>query len=382
MKVIFGNRVRHRLTLVCGALLLPLLLAACGSANHSSSSGAQGSIASHRQPAPVRTLAVQYGTLKTTHAAAGTVAAVTESKVASQVAGVVKSVSHLAGTWVKKDEVVIQLDDSQLKLAVQAAQSGLETAQVNEEKAKAELKLAQLTLTRDKTLIKKQYIPQSKIDSDSTTAQTAAQALRAAQASISQAKAQLGQAELNLQHAAVRAPFDGQLAAVNVQPGEFVGQNAPVFVLVSPQRQIQFNVPPTDASELSPGTRVDFLLSGAAHPAMISQSPSAPINGVVPMVAKLESSDTLSYGLVGKVTYKLNLGKGEIIPVSAIQTKGNQDFVYVVSAGKATMRNVQVLSESGTDAAVSGIKTGAELILNPPPGLVEGSPVKSVGTKA
>jgi len=297
------------------------------------------------------------------------------------VAGIVKSVSHLSGTWVKKDEVVIQLDDSQLKLAVQAAQSGLEAAQVNEEKAKAELKLAQLTLTRDKTLIKKQYIPQSKIDSDSTAAQTASQALRAAQAAISQSRAQLRQAELNLHHASVRAPFDGQLAAVNVQPGEFVGQNVPVFVLVSPQRQIQFNVPPADASELSPGTRVTFLLSGTPHPAVVSRSPSAPINGVVPMVAKLQSSDTLAYGLVGKVTYKLELGKGEIIPVSAIQTQGNQDYVYIASSGRATTRNVQVVSESGTDAAVSGINPGTEVILNPPPGLVEGSPVKSVGTK-
>ncbi len=363
-------------------LLVPLLLAACSSGSQSSAAKTGGGIAAKRQPTPVHTLTVKHGSLTTTHAAAGTVTAVTESRVASQVAGVVKSVSHLAGTWVKQNEVVIQLDDSELKLAVQAAQSGLESAKVNEEKAKAELKLAQLTLTRDKTLIKKKYIPQSKIDSDSTTAQTASQALQAAQAAVSQAKAQLGQAELNLQHGAVRAPFDGQLAAVNVQPGEFVSQNAPVFVLVSPDREIQFNVPPADASELSPGTKVTFRLNGTSHPAVVSRSPSAPINGVVPMVAKLTSSAKLSYGLVGKVTYKLALGQGEIIPVSALQTKGNSDFVYVISSGKATARTVQVVSESGTDAAVTGIKPGAQLILNPPPGLVEGSPVKSVGTQS
>lgn len=356
-------------------LILPVaLLASCHvDRPHPIAKSPDGSVS--RETIPVQIVSVTSGSLIAHHSAAGTITPVTESKVAAQVSGVVLRVDHRAGASVKQGEVVVQLDDSQLKLAVESAQAALDSAKANVEKAKAQLDLAQLNLGRDERLLEENSVSQSRVDNGKAAAETAQVAYLAAQAEAKQAQASLDQAKLNLRYASVRAPFGGQLAAVAAQVGEFVRQSAPVFVLVSPGREIDFEVPPADASVLGLGKSITFTMEGRSYDARISQTPSAPINGVVPVVARLSSIHTLPYGAVGKVSYPVDLGSGSIVPISALQTTGNQDFVYIVVSGKAARRKVQVTAESSTKAVVAGLAVGAHLIANPPPGLLEGSPV-------
>ena len=80
---------------------------------------------------PVLAVTVKVGPLTAGNDTAATVAPVTQSSVASQVAGVVSRVVHLAGDWVKAGEPVVILDDAQMKLAVANAQAALENAKIN-----------------------------------------------------------------------------------------------------------------------------------------------------------------------------------------------------------------------------------------------------------
>ena len=66
-------------------------------------------------------MSIHVGPLRTSNDTAGTIVAVTQSSVASQVAGVAAAVLRQPGDWVKAGATVVQLDDSQLKLAVQTA---------------------------------------------------------------------------------------------------------------------------------------------------------------------------------------------------------------------------------------------------------------------
>lgn len=328
---------------------------------------------------PVQSQIVKVGALVTDHTAAGTIVPVMQSQVAAQVSGVVTKVDHLAGAWVSAGEEVVKLDDSQLRLSVAAAQAALGSVELNVQKDRAQLDLADLTVTRDQSLIKQTLIPQSQLDADTTNASVAKQTYLADRSAVAQATAALKTAELNLRYSSVRAPFPGQLAAVNVTPGEFVGQNTPVFVLVSPEREINFNVAPGDANALPVGAPVDLVYDGQSYPARVSQAPSAPINGVVPMVALLSSAATPPYGSVGTVSYRLSLGTGVLVPIAALQTTGNQEYVFVVRDGKAETQKLTVVAESGTTAAVDGVPSQSQVVLNPPPGLLEGSPVRAVG---
>jgi hypothetical protein len=171
-----------------------------------------------------------------------------------------------------------------------------------------------------------------------------------------------------------------------MMPGEFAGQNVPAFVIGSTEREIDFSVPPADAGTLSRGSAITFTLNGKAYPLKVTQSAEVPVNGVVPLVAALPDSLALTFGAVGTVGYAVTLARGAIVQTGSLQTNEDQNFVYVVDGGKALARAIAILAESGSSAAVTGVNAGSLVILNPPPGLLDGSlvkplPVSPEGTK-
>jgi multidrug efflux pump subunit AcrA (membrane-fusion protein) len=400
--------------------LLIAALAGCG--NGAPAARAPGTQAAGQQKpggrfltaVPVQSVAVHVGPLRTDNLTAGSVVPATQSLVASQVAGVALAVMHQAGDWVKAGATVVQLDDSQLKLAVQSAESNLAIARINfdigqddvnqsnpklqlqVQSAQSALDSAQKNYDSQKALFDVGGISGSQLDTAKSQLQQAQANVEAAKTAldqnnksgtqtlaqlklaIDQAQNALQIARLNLQYAAIKAPFAGQIAAVNVNPGVYVGLSTPVFSLVSAEKEVDFNVPPADAPTLSLGTTVRFSYLGKDYSARVSQAPSAPINGTVPMVAELPRSANLPYGTVGTVTYTVTLATGTLIPIAALQVNEDQNYVFTVENGKAATRPITIFAETGTTAAVSGLTEAAQVILNPPPGLLPGSSVQVI----
>ncbi len=367
---------------------------------------------------PVQAVTVQTGPLTADNSTAGSVVPAMQSQVAAQVAGVVSRVVRLSGEWVRKGDTVVQLDDAQLALTVRNAQAALEDAKINyavgqdatsqsNPKLELQVQAAQSTLAAaqknydaQRALYELGGTSASQLDNAKSQLQQAQANLQAARAeleqnrkagsqslaqlrlAVDQAANQLQIARLNLQNAAVKAPFDGQIAAVNVSPGMYVSQNTPVFLLVSADRQVNFSVPPTDAIHLPAGTTVHFAYAGQSLPIRVSQAPSAPINGVVPMVAAVPRSFAPPYGAVGTVSYGLTLAQGALVPITAVETAENRNFVYTVVDGKAMTQPITILAETGVTAAVAGLREGTQVIVNAPPGLLPGSAVRVVGGRA
>ncbi len=416
----------RRMILVISAALAALALAACSpqgskpAGSPQAAAGAQNGTGAQRASRfgaiPVLATTVKVGPLTAGNDTAATIAPFVQSTVASQVAGVVARVVHLAGEWVKEGEPVVELDTSQLKLAVATAQAGLENAKINYQvgqdnaskdnprlmlqvqSAQAAVDSAQKNYDSQKALFDIGGAPGSAVDNARSQLQQAQANLQAAQTAleqnkksdvwvlqqlrlaIDQAQLQLQTAQLNLHYAFVTAPFDGQIAAVNVNPGTYVSTNTAVYIIVSAQKEINFNIPPSDAPNLPVGTTVEFVYQGRPWPVKISQAPSAPINGVVPMVAAVPRTFPLTYGAVGTVTYSLTLARGAIVPIGALQTNEDKEYVFIIQNGKVVIRNITILGQSETNAAVSGVEDGAQVVMNPPPGLLEGAAVQVVTT--
>jgi multidrug efflux pump subunit AcrA (membrane-fusion protein) len=316
---------------------------------------------------------------------------------------------------VKAGATVVQLDDSQLKLAVQTAQSNLAIAGINYQigqdntdqnnpklrlqvqSAESALASAQKSYDSTKALFDVGGVPAAQLDTANSQLQQAQANLEAARTALDQNKKSdtqtlaqlklaidqsqnaLQAAQLNLQYESIKAPFAGQISAINVTPGMYVSLSTAVFVLVSAERQISFNVPPADAATIPFGATLQFNYLGKDYPVRITQAPSAPINGVVPMVAALPRSSNLQYGTVGTVSYSLSLANGALIPIAALQVNEDQNYVYAIVNGKAAARPITILAESGTTAAVTGIEEGTQVVLSPPPGLLAGAAVQAVG---
>jgi HlyD family secretion protein len=406
-----------------GATILAIVIAIAGCSRGASSSGSSGkNPASSTGPGladiSVRASTVAFGPLTVQHKASGTVKPVMQSQVASQVGGVVAKVLFMAGDWVDEGGIVIKLDDSQLQLSEKTAQASLEGAKINlstvrdttsqanprldfqVHSAESALSAAQRNYESRKALFAQGGATKTDIDQANSAFQSAQANLEAAKTaldqnqkadiqniaqlklSVEQADYALQQARLNLEHSSIKAPYSGRIVAVNLMPGEFVGPNASAFVIASQEREVDFSVPPSDAGSLPIGATIDFILNGETRRFSLSHSPNVPINGVVPFVASVPGSLALPFGAVGTVSYSLVLAHGTIIPTGAIQTSEDRNYAFVIHDSKAAERQITILAESGDTAAVTGVDPGSLVIVNPPPGLMDGSAVTAVPAAA
>jgi len=353
-----------------------------------------------RQAVTVQVEAVKFGTLMVDNSTAGAVVAETQSSVAAGASGTVKTLLRQVGDWVEAGTPVVQLDDSQLKLSLRLAQATLEDAKMSAgltetgsgygtlanlklQPTQSALATAQRNYAQAQVLAKAGGITSTDLENSLTLLQNAQANFESAKLALQQsglkvetATIQLQQAQLNVANATIKAPYDGQISAINLRPGEFVGTSTAAFSMVSRSKVISFGVSPSEAPGLSLGTQVRFTYGGKTVNTRITQTPSAPVNGLVPLTAALPPSLEAPLGTVGTLSYQLAVAQGVLVPLPALQSAENKTFVYTAEEGKARRHEVALLGESGTYAAVTGLKAGSAAIVNPPPGLLIGATVQ------
>jgi multidrug resistance efflux pump len=410
----FTTAAAHTARLSVVALAATVLLAGCGGGGKAPAPADQAPrAAAGGARISVQGTTVSEGTLTVKNVTAGTVKAVTESNVAARTAGTVSRLYRQCGDWVKAADRVIQLDDTQLKLDLRTARSNLESARIDLSTAedtttqanpKLELQVASAEATV--SAAQKKYDGQKALfdlgGATATDVDTALSGLQTAQANLEAAKTQLDQnrkaptsnlaqyriavekaenaveqAKINLQYATITAPFAGQISGIDVEPGEYVQASSTVFSLVSAEREIHFNVPPAHAQRLPVGAKLSFTSEGKSSTVVVKQEPSAPANGSIPMVATAPR-DAPSLGSVGMLSYSIALATGILVPVSSLYTQEDKSYVYAVDNGKASLRRITIIAESGIAAAVSGIGPGTVVVENPPPGLLNGVEIEVV----
>ena len=356
-----------------------------------------------------------FGPLTALHKASGTVKPVIQSQVASQVGGMVSKVLLKAGDWAAEGG---DRRPARRQPAPALGEDGRGRARSRENQPFARSRTRRARRVRGSTsrsvpprrrsprprgsyeskkaLLAQGGATKADVDEANSGYQTAQANLEAAKTALDQnrkadvqdiaqlklaaeqADYALQQARLNLAHASIKAPYAGRIVSVGLMPGEFVGPDAPAFVIASQEREVDFSVPPSDAGSLPIGTPIDFTLNGVASRLSLSRSPNVPINGVVPFVADVPSSLALPFGAVGTVSYTLVLARGTIIPTGAIQTSEDRNYAFSIENSKAVERAITILAESGDTAAISGVEPGGTVIVSPPPGLMDGSAVKAV----
>jgi membrane fusion protein (multidrug efflux system) len=188
--------------------------------------------------------------------------------VATDVSGVVDQIPVHDGEMVKAGQVLFRLDPLKFQLAVDQAKANLQQAKLNLESLKADyaraerVRLAQVavvkndqaTLDRYAALVKEHAVPQQqyddaryKLQADQAQLGSSEAQVKAALARLGgdaetditdmpaykQAQAQLGEAERELRHSIVRAPYDGMVTQVTkLQIGQYLPAGTAAFGLV------------------------------------------------------------------------------------------------------------------------------------------------------
>lgn len=138
------------------------------------------------------------------------------AQIQPQVTGYVIRQTYKEGSFVRKGQVLFQIDPRPFQALLDQANAQLAQAQ-------AQLGKTQMDVDRDTPLARARAIAQSHLDND-------VQANRAAQAAVKAAEAQVDQAKLNLEFTDVKSLIDGISGIAQVQIGNLVN---PTTVLTS-----------------------------------------------------------------------------------------------------------------------------------------------------
>jgi len=200
--------------------------------------------------------AVTRGDVVATVTATGTLSAVTTVKVGSQVSGIIARLHADFNSEVRKGQLLAELDPTPFQATVDQRRADLE-------RAKVELRNAELTLGRAKKLLEAQLQAQSDYD-------TAKANRDAAAASVEQSSAALKQAETNLAYTKILSPIDGVVVDRQYDIGQTVAASfqAPVLFTIAQdltKMQVLTNIDEADIGRVKEGQDATFTVDAFAE---------------------------------------------------------------------------------------------------------------------
>ena len=136
--------------------------------------------------------------------------------LSAQVSGLITRISPSfeAGSYFNEDDVLIELDSKDYKIAVAVAEARLLSAQ-------SALQLATLNHERNLKIFKEKLIPEAEVDHTSAIRSQAA-------ADVDSATAQVDRSKRDLERTKIRAPFNGRVRHKAVGLGQSVGPGTPL----------------------------------------------------------------------------------------------------------------------------------------------------------
>ena len=321
--------------------------------------------------------------------------------VVSKVAGYLESVTVRPGDVVLTDQVVAVVEHSQLDAQVlsalaarRRADADLLNSRAAVSRAKAQLAVAQANFTRVSGLFQDGLISQQAVDNATGDLQTARANLEAAEAQVGAAQAEIDGADAALQSAklaqasaTIRAPWPGVVVSRTLDPGAYVTPSGGTPILSIADLDyvaILVNVTEADMSAIRRGMPAEIGVD--AFPGRTFRGAVARIAGGVDPDTRteqveidLENADhALRPGMYARVRLTGAVRRGFMVPLSALSTGGNQQFVWVVADGKVSRRAVMIGATTASMVEITGGVSPDEVIVFRGTELVrEGGPVRT-----
>lgn len=181
------------------------------------------------EPVAVRLITVDEGPVEETVAntRAGTVKACRRSKLSLQTGGRVAELRVKEGDQVKKGDLLLRLESEDRSAQVEQARAQLIAAREREKQACRAAAFDQRDLERTQKLVADHLVSLQSLDMSRTKAAGSSDACSGARAEMKVAVATQRLTETMLAQTELRAPFDGIVAEVNGEIGEFATPSPP-----------------------------------------------------------------------------------------------------------------------------------------------------------
>jgi len=234
--------------------------------------------------------------------------------------------------------------------------------------SQADLKLAEANL-RQAERVYQNLLAHSGIDP---------QELKIAEAEVKDAGLQYAKAQQDLAGAALTAPMDGTVIALNADPGDHVGSGAVITLADLDQPVVEVTIDETDLQNFAVGCSAQVVFDALPNrtfegrvtqvtPILAAVRDVDVAQGLVELQeARLTPEKALPLGLMGSVDITCSQAQNVLLaPVSALYEPADEPpYVYILnSQGQAEKRSVEIGLKNAVSAEVrSGLSEG-ELII-------------------
>lgn len=315
-----------------------------------------------------------------------------QTDVAPSVAGKVTAIGVDLGSYVRRGQMIVRLDDVDAKLRVQQSHSQVEQTKAAlrqaEEKvgvrpgqsfeisrvpevanARVAMELAERNLRRAERLIESGDVSRSQYDQQKaqydqlkqvyeaaiSSARQNFAAMATARANVANAETQLALARRSLSYALVYSPIDGFVSERNADLGEYVSPTTKVatIVRINPLR-VRIDIPEQAIPEVAVGQSVSVTTSAwpdknfSGRVARISPNVT-PTSRTLTVEAEIENSTgVLKPGQFATVRIlQARAQPAVLVPSRAVRTDSGISRVFVINDGRAQERQVQLGQSEG-----------------------------------
>lgn len=285
----------------------------------------------------------------------GTLQAVHQVTITSEVGGLVTKIFFQAGATVKAGDPLVQLND-------QPDQGDLANF-------RAQAKLAELNLARSKELLARQNVSQATVDQN--------------QAQLDQMRANIAKTEAIIAQKQIRALWDGVLGIRQVEVGQYINPGATVVTLTNLDNlYVNFTLPEQQRGQIAVGQKV--LITVDAYPGRAFEAALSTIEPQIdPSMRAIKAQATLANpdhalqpGMFASIRVVLSPGPDVVtVPATSVDFTLYGDSVFVVredgkdASGKPVLKATRTFVKTGERdqdrvAILDGVSPGDQVVVS------------------
>lgn len=272
----------------------------------------------------------------------GTVLANEEVEIRSEISGKITQLLFKEGQYVRKGTTLLKINDDDLQAQLKKLEYGKKLSEDNE--------------FRQRQLLEKEAISQREYDISLTTVKTN-------EADIENIRAQLAKTT-------IKAPFSGRLGLRYVSEGSYITPTSRITTLTNANpAKVEFSIPAKYSDEIRVGSTIKYVTESsevqhtgrvyAVDPKIDPQTRTLQMRATSP-----NGNGSLLPGAFARIQL-ITSSKGSAItvPNEAVVPEQDGHRVYVVEAGKAVARPVDIGLRGATEIEVlKGLSPGDTLI--------------------
>ncbi|AGC68020.1 efflux transporter, RND family, MFP subunit [Thermoclostridium stercorarium subsp. stercorarium DSM 8532] len=333
----------------------------------------------------------------------GTVQPEKTVRLSFKTGGRVESIKVKKGDAVKKGDVLISLDRTDLLYAENLAKAQLEMVMAQYEKAsngatEEDIEQARLNVVKaeeaynyalerfreaeelyHKGTVTKQAYEQAELEvklreadlklvrevQEQVQKGARYEEIKALSAQVESAKTEYDYRRNQLNEAVLKSPVDGTVLEILCEEGEMAAAGYPVIVLYTGEKIVSVGVPERELKNIRPETEVWIEKDGRAFEAKIKNIAVLPDSSTGLYNIEIECGEPVDEPFGSTVTVNFLVGnvKGCFVPLAAILNDGT-DYVLTVSGDRAVRKNVTIEGIYNFEAMVTGLSDGELLIVS------------------